>query len=42
VRLGREVVKQVVELELSREERAALDASAEAVRKGVEEVRAFL
>jgi malate dehydrogenase len=42
VRLGREGVKQIVELKLAREEKAALDVSAEAVRKGVEEVKPFI
>jgi hypothetical protein len=35
-------VKQIVELKLAPDERKLLDASAEAVRKGVEEVRQFL
>ena len=42
VRLGREGVKQVLELELTAEEKAALDVSAQAVRKGIEEVQQFL
>jgi len=42
VRLGREGVKQIVEVELSDAERKALDTSAKAVRQGVEEVKPFL
>jgi malate dehydrogenase len=42
VRLGREGVKEIVELKLTREEKTALDASADAVRKGVEEVKPFI
>jgi len=42
VRLGREGVKQIVELKLAKDEKAALDVSADAVRKGVEEVKPFI
>jgi len=42
VRLGREGVKQIVELKLSPDEKKMLDTSAEAVRKGVEDVSQFL
>jgi len=42
VRLGRGGCRDIIELKLDDEERAALDASAEAVRKGVEDVKQFL
>jgi malate dehydrogenase len=42
VRLGREGVKQIVELKLQPDEKKALDVSADAVRKGIEDVRQFL
>ncbi|MHC4549056.1 MAG: malate dehydrogenase [Planctomycetota bacterium] len=42
VRLGRGGVKQVIELDLDEQEKAALDVSAAAVRKGVEEVKGFI
>jgi len=42
VRLGREGVKEILELELDAKEKAALDVSAQAVRKGVEEVAQFV
>ncbi|MGQ0612463.1 MAG: malate dehydrogenase [Planctomycetaceae bacterium] len=42
VRMGRRGVSQIVEVPLDGAERKALDASAEAVRKGVAEVQPFL
>jgi len=42
VKLGREVVKEIVQLDLNDAERKALQVSADAVSKGVEEVRQFL
>jgi len=42
VRIGREGVKQIVELKLTADEKKALDVSAQAVRKGIEEVSQFL
>jgi malate dehydrogenase len=42
VRLGAGGIKQVIELKLNAEEKAALDVSAKAVRKGVDEASAFL
>jgi malate dehydrogenase len=41
-KLGREGVKQIVELDLTANEKAALDVSAQAVRKGIEDVAQFL
>jgi malate/lactate dehydrogenase len=35
-------VKQIVELKLTKDEKAMLDVSAEAVRKGIEEVAPFV
>jgi len=42
VRLGAGGIKQVLELKLNADEKAALDVSAKAVRKGVDEASAFL
>jgi len=42
VRVGREGVKEIVELKLSADEKKALDVSAQAVRKGIEDVSQFL
>jgi malate dehydrogenase len=42
VKLGREGLKEIVELELSADEKKMLDASAEAVRKGIADVGQFL
>ena len=42
VRLGAGGIKQVLELNLNAEEKAALDVSAKAVRKGVDEASQFL
>ena len=42
VRLGREGVKEIVELKLTADEKKALDVSAQAVRKGIEDVSQFL
>ncbi|MHC4909034.1 MAG: malate dehydrogenase [Planctomycetota bacterium] len=42
VKLGREGIKEIIELELSGEEKAALDVSVEAVKKGVADVEQFV
>ena len=42
VRLGREGIKQIIEVDLNDAERKALDVSAKAVRQGVEDVKPFL
>jgi len=42
VRLGREGVKEIVQLDLNEQERAALDVSVKAVQKGVDDVKQFL
>jgi malate dehydrogenase len=42
VKLGKGGIREIVELDLTAEEKAALEVSAKAVRKGVEEVKRFL
>jgi len=42
VKLGREGLKQIIELDLSPDEKKMLDVSADAVRKGIEDVAQFL
>ncbi|MHC4450422.1 MAG: malate dehydrogenase [Planctomycetota bacterium] len=42
VKLGREGLKEIIELDLSPDEKKMLDVSADAVRKGIEDVAQFL